>query len=490
MDAKFLDQFKENIQPLSNGRPALKLAQILKEAPSRTSLARRREEFESRLNADDSDDPLQDYLDYISWIRTSYPLGNGDSSLLHVLERCTLCFRDISYYKNDVRYLNVWLSYAGFSDLPKDIFVYLAKKEIGLQLALYYEEFAKYLELRSQLADAKEVYEVGIEREARPLARLRRSFQHFKDRSAQARITGESNIRTHVLRQASASSVVPQQSHKRQKLSVHEDKRPMGFKEIVFDKNRSPDFALISDRARENSVPKTAWGEATISQKSTLEAPKTPKFEVFKDKQDSNNPAIPFEISHENGKCYTIIKQTGKPIEKLCLNLNLFYPKMGQEYCISELLAISAGAKYEKQINISGEYGSKISLKKPTNELDLVFSTQQELYTEQNHTFTIPLRDEETSRRPNSPTITMVSRAASNEVLKMFNDAAHSMQLEDELFKTFEESTDYEGYVTDTLNHQKPKPPSETNNKVYTMEAPSSPFMERPPYKLLEENTK
>ena len=48
----------------------------------------------------------------------------------------------------------------------------------------------------------------------------------------------------------------------------------------------------------------------------------------------------------------------------------------------------------------------------------------------------------------------MVTRATANEVLRMFNEAAQNIQLEDDLFRTFEESTDYDGFVTETIERK------------------------------------
>lgn len=41
-------------------------------------------------------------------------------------------------------------------------FCLLGQKEIGTELALYYEEFAKYLELNEKFQDATQIYEMGL----------------------------------------------------------------------------------------------------------------------------------------------------------------------------------------------------------------------------------------------------------------------------------------------------------------------------------------
>ena len=497
MDAKFLDQFKENIQPLPNGRPALKVGAALKESRDKELLRVKRNEYEARLAADDSDDPLQDFVDYIAWIQAHYPLGESrESGLLRVLEQCTLCFRDTPYYRDDPRYLKVWLAYATFSPLLKDIFVYMAKKSIGMHLALYYEEFAKYLELHGQLADAREVYEVGIERESRPLARLRRSFQAFQYRTAHKPTLDTSHIRQNVLSHSvPASAVVPPATLKRQKIAVCADERPLAFKEIVFEQSRSPKFALILDRSHENAVPVSAWNGATVKQRACPDLARVQKFEVFRD-NDTPKEELTYEPLVDNGETFTIVKQPGKPSEKLCINLDLFYG--AEEMCLAEVLAqfatktdvkthkglcadpllpANSGMSVSKALqpvstvlqtlsnetqtaskNVEPAPKSALFVRKTDFTSNRVSAGQitptQERYVEQNHTLTIPLRDEDTTKRPDSPTVTMVTRATANEVLRMFNEAAQNIPLEDELFRTFEESTNYDGFVTETIERK------------------------------------
>lgn len=49
-------------------------------------------------------------------------------------------------------------------------------------LALYYEEFAAWLENAGRWSQAEEVYKMGIEKEARPSERLMRKFSEFERR--------------------------------------------------------------------------------------------------------------------------------------------------------------------------------------------------------------------------------------------------------------------------------------------------------------------
>jgi checkpoint serine/threonine-protein kinase len=80
----------------------------------------------------------------------------------------------------------MWIQYIRFfSDTPRETFAFLARQNIGEGLALFYEEFAAWLEGAGRWTQAEEVYKMGIEREARPTPRLLRKFSEFQQRFSQ-----------------------------------------------------------------------------------------------------------------------------------------------------------------------------------------------------------------------------------------------------------------------------------------------------------------
>lgn len=190
---------KENIQSLPSGRSARKLAEVfspspLSSKPSSTPTPSDtksvndhiRAEFEAEIAAiSESDDPLDVYDRYVRWTLDAYPSAQAtaESQLAAVLERATRAFVGSAQYKNDPRYLKMWLHYVHFfSDSPRETFVYLSRHAIGETLALYYEEYAAWLEGAGRWSQAEEVYKLGIEREARPVSRLVRKFGEFEQR--------------------------------------------------------------------------------------------------------------------------------------------------------------------------------------------------------------------------------------------------------------------------------------------------------------------
>jgi checkpoint serine/threonine-protein kinase len=191
---------KENIQSLPGGRSAKKLAELYSPSPLQTLSTPTptdtknindciRAEFETEVaNISESDDPLDIFDRYVRWTFDAYPSAQAtpQSQLHTLLERATKVFIGSAQYKNDPRYMKLWLHYIQFfSDAPRETFVFLSRHNIGESLALFYEEYAAWLEGAGRWNQAEEVYKLGIEREARPAARLVRKFGEFEQRRAQ-----------------------------------------------------------------------------------------------------------------------------------------------------------------------------------------------------------------------------------------------------------------------------------------------------------------
>lgn len=200
IDFDIIENQKENIQSLPGGRSARALASMFSPSPlhklatptpsdTKNLNDAMRNEYERELQIiAESDDPLDIYDRYVRWTLDAYPSAQATpaSQLLPLLERATKAFLTSTQYKNDPRYLKLWLSYIRFfSDAPRETFAFLARHNIGDGLALFYEEFAAWLEGAGRWTQAEEVYTMGIEKEARPTARLLRKYNEFQQRFAQ-----------------------------------------------------------------------------------------------------------------------------------------------------------------------------------------------------------------------------------------------------------------------------------------------------------------
>ena len=145
---------------------------------------------------------------YLAWTQTHYPVGGPESQLTATLYKCGHELLPLERYKNDVRYLRVWVQYvrpaatsassqrshavnlpqADCLEEPKQVFDFLEVRrprsrhadapwrahaprprraqhhKIGQEYALFYEARAAFLELRRNFDLALGVYEAGITR--------------------------------------------------------------------------------------------------------------------------------------------------------------------------------------------------------------------------------------------------------------------------------------------------------------------------------------
>ena len=152
VDADVILEHKENIKPLASGRRAAALADVFtpksKGDRSACLAADKKRYMKECDNAlDNDDDPLAAFVRFIDWTVDNYPQGECvESGLLELLELATRTFTDSSLYKNDMRYLKLWILYASIVDHPTKIYAYLNANEIGTGYSLFYEEYCNALE--------------------------------------------------------------------------------------------------------------------------------------------------------------------------------------------------------------------------------------------------------------------------------------------------------------------------------------------------------
>uniref|UniRef100_A0A0A9DXF9 BUB1 N-terminal domain-containing protein n=1 Tax=Arundo donax TaxID=35708 RepID=A0A0A9DXF9_ARUDO len=129
------------------------------------------------------EDPLQPWLDCVKWVQESFPAGGECSGLGVMCEQCVRAFWHDERYKDDLRYLKVWLEYAGNCADAEVIFRFLEANQIGQGHAIYYMSYAALLESKNKLRKANEIFNLGIERKARPVEKLETVFRTFLRRS-------------------------------------------------------------------------------------------------------------------------------------------------------------------------------------------------------------------------------------------------------------------------------------------------------------------
>ena len=154
VDFDVLEAAKENVQPLATGRRVTTLSQILTtphvQREAKLSATRNRLRINVELAFEDEDgDPLDAYSRLVNWTLENYPQGHtAESGLLELLEEATRVLKDDrgGKWRQEMKYLKLWLLYASYVEKPAIIYRFLIANEIGTDFSLLYEEFAAVLE--------------------------------------------------------------------------------------------------------------------------------------------------------------------------------------------------------------------------------------------------------------------------------------------------------------------------------------------------------
>ena len=151
VDIDILEASKENIQPLKAGRRVTTLSAVFstphhqRDAQLSSIRAQLRAEVEEAKQT--NNDPLSAYVTLVYWTIEHYPQGHSaESGILELLEEATRSLKDDERYKDDLRYLKLWVLYANYIERPTVIYAFLLANNIGTTHALLYEEFAIVLE--------------------------------------------------------------------------------------------------------------------------------------------------------------------------------------------------------------------------------------------------------------------------------------------------------------------------------------------------------
>ncbi|KAF5663988.1 bub kinase [Fusarium heterosporum] len=371
IDFDLIEGQKENIQSLPGGRSAKKLAELYSPSPlqklstptpsdTRNVNDTIRAEFEEEVeNIAESDDPLDVFERYVRWTLDAYPSAQAtpQSQLHTLLERATKAFVGSAQYKNDPRYLKLWIHYIHFfSDTPRETYMFLSRHGIGESLALFYEEYATWLEGAGRLAQAEEVYKLGIERDARPAQRLIRKFKEFEDRVAQQpdAMNEPSSPALPTMRPALASKIDPFAAARaadpqaarptsggtgksgKSKLAIFSDTeaQPSAMSSMGAGTKGWDSIGSLADRKKENEVEAKPWAGETLQaggKKNTA-----PKMAIFRDK---NVVVVPSK--HQ----ISLHPQTGKK-ERVFVDLAAIYPtpeEIGTELSFEEIMAANRG---------------------------------------------------------------------------------------------------------------------------------------------------
>ncbi|KAI1096144.1 Mad3/BUB1 homology region 1-domain-containing protein [Rostrohypoxylon terebratum] len=519
IDFDIIEGQKENIQSLPGGRSAKKLVEAFSPSPlhklsTPTPTDTKnindciRAEYEEEIaNISESDDPLDVFDRYVRWTFDAYPSAQAtpQSQLHTLLERATKSFIGSAQYKNDPRYLKLWLLYIKFfADSPRETYVFLSRHNIGETLALFYEEYAAWLEGAGRWAQAEEVYKLGIEREARPVQRLVRKFGEFEQRRAHDPSAADApsspalpTVRPALMAKMDPYAAVgraPDPQAPRPNMGLGGQSSKPGKAKLAVFSDASSDagpmskmgegskgwdtIGSLSDRKKENMMEAKPWAGETLT--TQVKKSSGPKMAIFRDPSKSRIAESHIVIAPS--KHQVIVNPNSGKRERVFVDLEAIYPtpeEPGTELSFEELWAANQGwldvcwdddSIVEEQeeltprkpdVDLLGHrMAEKLVIHHDSAEFDengaikeqaRPAKSKKKKMMEVNETQIIqakldspsgPKIKKKSNKFSSEPTMTMHTKAATNEIYDLFNAPLKSTKEENE------ESGD-EDYLTD-----------------------------------------
>ncbi|TKY69134.1 Mitotic spindle checkpoint protein BUBR1 [Spatholobus suberectus] len=180
------ETFKENVRPLKRGRNVNLLNHALNSHAHnnlKKSLIQQRRKLIEAIEEYQGDDPLLPWIQCIKWVQEAFPPGGDSSGLVVIYEQCVRAFWHSEGYKDDLRYLKVWLEYADNCFDADVIYAFLDANGIGKTHSNFYIAYALHLESKNKFKAANQTFELGISRNAQPVDKLKAAYRKFLARS-------------------------------------------------------------------------------------------------------------------------------------------------------------------------------------------------------------------------------------------------------------------------------------------------------------------
>lgn len=186
MSAPEWETSKENVAPLSTGRNVDTLNNALTMDPKLINEMRHIHEAAIRDASNGigpfADDPLAPWVTYTKWVLETFPPGSD--LVISVVEGACRRYSKHPRYREDRRFVRLWIRYADLRNDKLDVFAYMRKHRIGEHVALFYEAWATTLELAREYDKAEQTYKLGIKLGAQPQERLSQRMREYYNRMA------------------------------------------------------------------------------------------------------------------------------------------------------------------------------------------------------------------------------------------------------------------------------------------------------------------
>uniref|UniRef100_A0A1B6KB65 Protein kinase domain-containing protein n=1 Tax=Graphocephala atropunctata TaxID=36148 RepID=A0A1B6KB65_9HEMI len=417
--SEVLDLSKENIQPLKQGRNAVKLGTALQAQTNvelHQKLLAEREQFELLIRMYEGDDPLKPHYDYVNWIEQSFPKHGPDSNIVQILENTLTAYKDDERYKQDVRYAELLIKYIDMQPNPVEIYQLVYNQGLCTMCAPFYKAWADELDKLNDVKNADQVYELGIRVNAQPLELLKEAHLRFQ-LSVGRRLLGRQEESNDAERDYNRQAL-----HKLQKQNIYSARDPKGapgqikqqglgsrnsqsnapFKVYQGDDNECnagdghgkmfPKHKLVN---KENTLKAGPWTQQGGKHRSRVPGPTTlaPTFHVHEDEGadvgsgNHKTPTVPRALKPrkiDNFTCPLAVFEPPDPTKKPMYCKSKVYAG-GREFQFEELRAALYNRRYEQlqalkiQQALQNEIDSRQPQENPTTDEDDVSVPEKKL---------------------------------------------------------------------------------------------------------------
>ncbi|KHN04778.1 Putative inactive serine/threonine-protein kinase bub1 [Glycine soja] len=127
-------------------------------------------------------DPLLPWLRAIRKVKDTLPPKTLKEKLPAFLQKCAHTFELDRRYRNDMRYLRIWLHLMDFVDDPKTLLRTMEVNHIGTKRCEFYQAYALYYEKSKKYDEAEKMYHLGVKNLAEPVDKLQKSYEQFLQR--------------------------------------------------------------------------------------------------------------------------------------------------------------------------------------------------------------------------------------------------------------------------------------------------------------------
>ncbi|CAN8298256.1 unnamed protein product [Cochlearia groenlandica] len=127
-------------------------------------------------------DHLLPWIRSVKKMKESLPPQVLSEKLPRFLQKCAQTFESDKRYKNDSRYIRVWLQLMDFVDDPKALLRTMEANSIGTKKSLFYQAYALHYEKIKRFDEAEKMYRLGVQNLAEPMDELQKSYLQFLSR--------------------------------------------------------------------------------------------------------------------------------------------------------------------------------------------------------------------------------------------------------------------------------------------------------------------